>query len=239
MIRITSLLLILLFLLPPQIVFGGDSFEIDRKKYVRQPRDLFARRPRRVLPYDARKRVDPVRPSEKDKKRIPPPEIAGPAIKRPSEENRGPDIRVALATDTGTASVSSNLPISYYNFSEQTFEALAARQVKAQIAGGRVRERPGSTYRIQVASLRSSNDADSLARRLRQRFSEPVKVNFDRRASSYDVTVGEFSSQRDAQSFMVRVMNAGYKKPWVARDERESETREPMVSLLSDPGLER
>jgi stage II sporulation protein D len=214
--------------------FGNDSFEIKRKKYIRASTEPIATRARRAMPIVVRSKPKVYLPDRYKKRQEP--EIAGPTINKEIEKERGMEVRVALATDTGTVSITSSLPITYYDSSDQVFVALETRQVKAQLSGSPIRERPGRVYRVQIASLKTSNEADQLARRLRQRFVEPVKVDFNNRAGSFDVAVGEFSSQKDAQTFMVRVMNAGYKKTWVAKDDREDKREVLQIKAVSSNG---
>ena len=88
----------------PKLALGGDDWpEIKRKKYIRASTEPIPKRPRYVLPPEARNRVKPKLPER-------PPQTVGPIKINTDKE---PDIRVALATDTGTASITSNLPIAY------------------------------------------------------------------------------------------------------------------------------
>lgn len=160
----------------------------------------------------------------------------------PNDENslafdKGPTIRIALANDVGVAQVSCSQPLNYYDGAANELVALDTQQVKIEL--GTVRERPGRTYRVQVASLKSSPEARKLESELRQDFNEPVSTKFDEQSQQYIVTIGEFSSSRDAQTFMVSVMNAGYKRPWVAKDEPPSQTngyQEKLIKAVSITG---
>ncbi|MEW6730274.1 MAG: SpoIID/LytB domain-containing protein [Acidobacteriota bacterium] len=224
------ILLLLALLLPPIPVWGIEGFQIEQKKYVRKSSEPAITRPRRIKPPDSR---------DKQSEAVPQVELkpAGPLLPKPTESpEKGPEIRIALVTNAGFATVSANCPLAYYNNEQGEFVSLTTQQVKVQLANTSVRERPGRTYRVQVASLPTGREVDLLVRQLRKRFNEPVETYYDRETSRYHVSVGEFSSQKDAQEFMVRVMNAGYRQTWVAKDESTAKQIRTLVKAFAPEG---
>lgn len=240
--RVLAPVLALLLVCPHFVLAGDDINDLNTKKYVRQPREPLITRPRRVKPFKSETarpdttKVQP--PARRDDDRSESAEVlpTGPAIKRSDDVAKGPEIRIGLASDISFANIASSQPVAYFHNERNEFVALGSQQVKVQLANTSVRERPGRVFRVQVASFKTSREADQLVSQLRKRFNEPVEARYDREMARYDVTVGEFSSQRDAQTFMVQVMNAGYRKTWVAKEERGSARPERLIRAVSGGG---
>lgn len=202
----TAATICLLALLSQSTVYGND-FEITRRKYVRAPSEYFfekTSRARRV-----RRPQAPTEPSE---------QITAQPLKIELDPEKGPEIRIALATDTTSASISSNQPLTAYDPAAETFVGLDALQVKVQLDHTPVRERPGQLYRVQVVGLRNRKEADSVARDIERQFDEKVEKRYDSKSSSYQLSVGEYYSPRDAQTMMVRLKDAGYRTTSLSRD---------------------
>lgn len=236
--------LILLICWSQVAVVVAEDFKIERKKYIHQPDPSSITRARRVNPVtrpQVRSQVKPqpteTTPSEEVEVRP-----NGPRIQLPDRnqiDNKGPEIRIALATDVANASITSNQSIVYLNAEDQELVELATKQVKVQLGNiSSSRERPGRVYRVQVANLRSSREADTVARNLQKKFGEPAEVKFDENLEQYNVALGEFSSQQAAQAFMVQVMNAGYKKTWVAKydSSRIDSGKERLIKAITSDG---
>lgn len=228
---------------------AGDELEITRKKYVRPPSADFFSRARRTQPVLAKSETpksetakpkqtqeltkNPVKPfnSDEDKEFNP----TGQIITKTLDPTKGPEIRVALATDIGFAQITSKEPIAYFNSEQQQLVALSVNEIKVQM--GAARERPGQIYRVQVASLKTNQEAERLVSQLRKQFTEPIFVNFDRDSEKYDVGVGDFYSSDQAKTFMVQLMNAGYKKTWVAKSEQSpSKYKEKFIKAVASGG---
>ncbi|MBN8725655.1 MAG: SpoIID/LytB domain-containing protein [Acidobacteria bacterium] len=216
---------------------GDDHLEISKKKYVRPPSANFFARSRRVnkIPPKLEKleKTTPTKPNEitlssDDMELIP----SGQVIEKKLDPAKGPEIRVALSTDVGYAQITSKQPIAYLNKQEEKLIALSVNELKIEM--GTVRDRPGQLYRVQVASLKTNQEAEKLVTNLRERFNEPVFVNFDREANKYEVGLGAFSSSEQAKTFMVQVMNAGYKKTWVSKFQQPpTKYKEKMIKATS------
>lgn len=244
--RLSSFLILLI--LWSQISYANvlavENLELTAKKYVRpMPKDFFSR-PRRATKEVAKQetKVKPsiekespleVKPSKSElEAEITP---TGKVIAKAFDPSKGPEIRVALATDVGFAQITSSEPIAYFNTKEQNLIALSVNEVKVQM--GMVRERPGQVYRVQVANLKTNQEAEKLVTQLRKQFTEPIFVSFDRESEKYEVGIGDFYSSDQAKTFMVQVMNAGYKKTWVSKFEQEpSKYKTKMIKAVATGG---
>ncbi len=195
----------LLALLSQSTVYGSD-FEITCRKYVRAPSEHFFEKTSRA------RRVHKLQAATEPKQSTAQP------LKIELDPEKGPEIRVALATDTTSASISSNQPLTAYDPVEETFVGLDTLQVKVQLDRTPVRERPGQLYRVQVVGLRNRNEADSVARDIERQFDEKVEKRYDSKSSSYQLSVGEYYSPHDAQTMMVRLKDAGYRTTSLSRD---------------------
>ncbi|KAF0249279.1 MAG: stage II sporulation protein D, partial [bacterium] len=246
----THLSSFLIFLmLWPHLLFvnalAADNLEINAKKYVRPMPANFFSRPRRVTNVLAKsEKAKPKPPLESEPRlEIEPPKLEreneitpiGTIVSKTLDPAKGPEIRVALATDVGFAQITSSEPLAYFNSKEQQLVALSVNEVKVQM--GTVRERPGQVYRVQVASLKTNQEAERLLTKLRKQFTEPIFVNFDSEQDKYEVVIGDFYSADQAKTFMVQVMNAGYKKTWVSKFEQESSKyKEKMIKAVASSG---
>lgn len=129
-----------------------------------------------------------------------------------------PTIRIGIATNADFVNITCDGPMARLDLETRETEEIASSKVTVQLNAGESRKRRGGSYRVQVASLKSNRDAQELAKKLRERFDEPVKTQYDEDTERYIVSVGDFSSSSDAQTMMVRVSNAGYRQPSVSRE---------------------
>jgi stage II sporulation protein D len=143
----------------------------------------------------------------------------------PRDPGDGPEIRIGLATNADFATISCDGPLAQFDLETRRTEEVASNRITVQLNAGASRRTRGGEYRVQVASLKSGRDAEDLARRLRGRFDEPVVTRYDKEREAYVVSVGEFWSPSDAQTMMVRVSNAGYRKLLVERDDADAGRR--------------
>lgn len=210
--------LCLLALLLQSTAYSSD-FEITRRKYVRAPSEYFFEKTSRV------RRVTPIQQIPERQERLP---------KFKLDPEKGPEIRIALATDTGSASISSNQPLAVYDPVEDTFVGTDTLQVKVQLENMPVRERPGQLYRVQLAGLRNRKEADSVARNIERQFDEKVEKHYDSKTSHYQLSIGEYYSPRDAQTMMVRLKDAGYRTTSLSRDRSAQSSRH--LSALTPRG---
>jgi SpoIID/LytB domain protein len=134
-----------------------------------------------------------------------------------ADPRQGPPIRIALVSDVATAQITCDQPLIYFDPTTAQLTTLASNQLKVQLDREEVDEPVGRRYRVQVTSLRSSKEARQIAEQLRQQFQAPVEVQIESRTGRYQVLAGDFGSSKIAQSFMVQVMNAGYRKVGVAK----------------------
>ncbi|MBL8150542.1 MAG: SpoIID/LytB domain-containing protein [Blastocatellia bacterium] len=220
----------------------ADNIDIKLKKYVRQPtKDFYeeeiVKRPRRARLHKETKETKILtnRSSEvvlggtKDKVKEPRKQLKnkvtneelgyfGPVVKKSLDPAKGSEIRILLSADTGLASISSSGSLAYYDPKREEFISFETDSIKVQIEGDRIRERQGQVYRVQVASFKTSREAETFAKRLRKNFDENIEAKYNSNSLTYQVAVGEFSSAKDAQALVVRLMNSGYKRPWISKD---------------------
>ncbi len=246
--RLSCFLILLILcsqLLSIRTLAAGDELDITVKKYVRPPSADFFSRPRRTQPVlskpetskpkqnlDLAKNPITLPNSGEDKDLNP----TGQIVTKTLDPAKGPEIRIALATDVGFAQITSKEPIAYFNSEQQQLVALSVSDIKVQM--GTARERPGQVYRVQVASLKTNQEADRLVSQLRKQFTEPIFVNFDDESDKYQVKVGDFYSSDQAKTFMVQLMNAGYKKTWVSKSEQNapSKYKEKFIKAVTNNG---
>ncbi|MBX7221148.1 MAG: SpoIID/LytB domain-containing protein [Blastocatellia bacterium] len=143
------------------------------------------------------------------------------SVLSPQSSNRGlgPEIRIGLATNADFVSITCDGPLARVDVQNGSVAEVADNKITVQLNTGESRRQRGKTYRVQVASFKKSAEADETAKKLRRKFDEPVVTRFDRENQQYVVSVGEYSTSSEAQTMMVRVLNAGYRKPWVERDQ--------------------
>lgn len=202
--------LCLLALLLNSTAYASD-FEISRRKYVRAPSEYFFEKASR------RRRVTPTV--------LEFPQKYPESLKAGLDPEKGPEVRIALSTDIGSASISSNQPLTAYDPVVDAFVGLDALQVKVQLDNTPVRERPGQLYRVQVVGLRNRKEADSAARDIEKQFDEKVEKHYDAKSARYQLSIGEYYSPRDAQTMMVRLRDAGYRSTSLSHDRRTQTSR--------------
>lgn len=149
------------------------------------------------------------------KSRTPEPKTQNPI---PSTRSAEPTIRIGIATNADFVNITCDGQMGRFDLETRETEEIASSKVMVQLNAGESRKRRGGSYRVQVASLKSNRDAQELAKKLRERFDEPVKTHYDEDTERYIVSLGDFSSSSDAQTMMVRVSNAGYRQPSVSRE---------------------
>ncbi|MBI4747730.1 MAG: SpoIID/LytB domain-containing protein [Acidobacteria bacterium] len=143
----------------------------------------------------------------------------GTSQKNPNRQTEEPEIRIGLVTNADFVSITCDGPIARLD-DDTSFEPefLADKKITVLLNNGESRRNQrGKTYRVQVASFKTPKEADSFARKLGKTFEEPAQTQFDPKTKEYAVSLGEYESSSDAQVLMVRVLNAGYRKPWVER----------------------
>jgi septal ring-binding cell division protein DamX len=76
----------------------------------------------------------------------------------------------------------------------------------------------GDGYTIQVAALRESNEADTIARRLVSKgYSAYVLTPADGTPNVYRVRVGKFKTRREAETVASKLQKEEQFKPWITR----------------------
>lgn len=172
------------------------DFEISARKYVRPPsQDFFetVKRPRRIYNQLSAEQLDP---------------------------QKGPEIRIALAIDASSATVTSTQPMIAYAAETTNLVGLDTLQATVKLEGES--KRSTATYRVQVSGLRSRKEAEAAAKNILQQFDEKIEKNYDDKQAVYKLKVGEYRSQRDAQIMLVRLKDAGYKAASLVRSDSMS-----------------
>ncbi|MBI3951454.1 MAG: SpoIID/LytB domain-containing protein [Acidobacteria bacterium] len=137
----------------------------------------------------------------------PPPQAQQP----PSPETPSPArpfIRVALAVDVPSATISCDQEMVRIDEASQQTVRLAETEVRVEPAPSS--EDPLEIYRVQVAAMPSRKQADGMMQRLRAEFQQEVTVKADAGQTQQLVYVGRFRSEEEAARFALKLRRAGY-----------------------------
>ncbi|HNG95423.1 MAG TPA: SPOR domain-containing protein, partial [Acidobacteriota bacterium] len=114
--------------------------------------------------------------------------------KIPNRQTEEPEIRIGLVTNADFVSITCDGPIARLD-DDNPFEPefLAEKKITVLLNNGESRRNQrGKTYRVQVASFKTSKEADSFARKLGKTFEEPAQTQFDPKSKEYAVSLGEY-----------------------------------------------
>lgn len=158
-------------------------------------------------------------PSRKARPRRARPEVdvsesAPPGIRADSSPQ--PFIRVALAIDVPTVTVSCTQPLARIEQEGQPPIPLGETQVRVE--PGTLQE-PTPLYAVQVMTLRRRDQVSGLLQRLRQEFQQQdVVVKHDAASERHHIYVGRLTDEAEASRLALRVKSAGYSeaKPVIA-----------------------
>jgi stage II sporulation protein D len=122
-----------------------------------------------------------------------------------------PLIRVALATDVRSATISTNGHLMNATDLATTLVALDVSRVRLEprmLSPLPAQER-ADVYRIQIAGLGSRADAEQKSRDVREASGEDSQIAFDTETKTWGLFVGERRSQIEAEGVRARLEDAG------------------------------
>jgi stage II sporulation protein D len=120
-----------------------------------------------------------------------------------------PMMRIALATDVRTATLSSNSKLLSATDLAQTFVALETGRVRVEsrlLSPLNVAE---ENFRVRIAGLTSREQADSQAKLIREAISEHSQVVVDAETQTWGLLVGPRRSREAAEIMQTRLEDAG------------------------------
>ena len=129
-----------------------------------------------------------------------------------------PTIRVALATDVRSATISTTGRLM--NASDQTTTLLALNVARVRVEPRLLSPLPpidnADTYRIQIAGLPSRVDAEQKSREVREASGEDSQVAYDTETKMWGLLVGARRPQIEAEELRLRLEDAGFDATLVA-----------------------
>ncbi len=131
---------------------------------------------------------------------------------QPQSSNPEPTIRVALATDTRAATISSSGPLMNATDLANTFVALTVPRVRleARLLSPMAAESLEPTYRVQVSGLASREEAEQRAKEVREATSEKTLASQDTETKTWGLLVGDRHSREEAEELRSRLEDAGF-----------------------------
>jgi stage II sporulation protein D len=132
--------------------------------------------------------------------------LAGPRIEGE------PTIRVALATDIRSASISSNAHLMSATDLAQTFVPLDVTRVRvdSHLLSPLPQAKEEETFRLKIDGLPSRAAADDQAKEIRDSTSEESQPVFDAQTKTWGLLVGPRRSREAAESTQARLEAAGF-----------------------------
>lgn len=129
-----------------------------------------------------------------------------------------PTIRVALATDARSATISSSGHLM--NASDQSATLLALDVARVRLEPRLLSPLPSTNsndnYRIQIAGLASRADAEEKSREVREASGEDPQVAYDSQTKTWGLIVGAGRPRIEAEELRVRLEDAGFDATLVA-----------------------
>ena len=123
-----------------------------------------------------------------------------------------PTIRVALATDVRSASISTNAHLMSATDLAQTFVPLDVARVRvdSHLLAPLPQTSDGENFRLKVDGLESRATADEQAKQIRDAVSEESQAVFDAETKTWGLLVGPRRSREAAESAQLRLEAAGF-----------------------------
>ena len=141
-----------------------------------------------------------------------------------------PTIRVALATDARSATISSSGHLM--NASDQTATMLALDLARVRLEPRLLSPLPSvnnaDNYRIQIPGLASRLDAEEKSRAVREASGEDSQIAYDTETKMWGLLVGAGRPQIEAEELRLRLEDAGFEATLIA----------PAGNVLSAAGSE-
>jgi stage II sporulation protein D len=158
-----------------------------------------------------------------------------PTILAPSSRPE-PTIRVALATDVRSATISTTGHLM--NASDQTATLLALNVARVRLEPHLLSPSPttesAATYGIQIGGLPSRADAEQKTRDVREVSGEDSQIAYDAETKLWGLVVGARRPQIEAEELRLRLEDAGFDATLVAPGATSSFTRPESAATSSD-----
>lgn len=122
-----------------------------------------------------------------------------------------PSIRVALATDVRSATISTTARLMNATDLANTFVALDVARVRVEPRLlSPIAPDPDSNYTLQIAGLRSRVEAEQKAKEIREATGETSQVTQDAQTRTWGLRIGERRSQDDVEVARAKLEDAGF-----------------------------
>ena len=126
-----------------------------------------------------------------------------------ADSNNEPTIRVALATDARSASISSTGHLMNATDVANTMVALdvARVRVEARLLSP-VAPPADEGFRLSVVALASRADAEQKAREIKEATNEDAQITLDNATKTWGLTIGDHYTQTEAEEMRARLLDA-------------------------------
>ena len=133
------------------------------------------------------------------------------ALKGPAGSSE-PTIRIALATDIRSASISTNAHLMSATDVAQTFMPLdvARVHVESRLLSPLPQSTEDENFRLTIAGLTSRAEADEQAKQIREATSDESQPVYDAETKTWGLLVGPRRSREDAENTQARLEAAGF-----------------------------
>src|SRR6267142_534566 len=184
-----------------------------------QQRPLEETRPRRTQaeakPPQVTKPVSSSRvtsPAVEDQWKPSPPSIIPIDGLHPSIAGAEPMMRIALATDVHSATVSTNAHLMSATDLAQTFVPLDVTRVRVEshLLSPLPQSPANESFRLKIAGLPSRAEADEQAKQLREATGDESQPVFDAETKTWGLLVGPRRSREDAEASQTRLEATGF-----------------------------
>ncbi len=132
---------------------------------------------------------------------------------------QGPMVRIGLAVDAASASLTSSAGLIVRRSTDEQTEGkrLASTRLRAEVRQQKsavVAAKP--VYRAEVATYPDSRQARKATDDLKKKFYEAPSTVYDSNADRYQVFIGRFTNRREAAEMVDRLAQAGYSAARIA-----------------------
>ena len=130
----------------------------------------------------------------------------------------GPDIRIGLTFKGSEAVIAAAGEFYFLENKEGARTEQASGKLRLRLEKETAAEASGTCYRVQVASLRNRDAAETLRIKLEQSFNAPVVLSENSDETSNRVRIGEFTSRDEAQQLQEKLKSSGYPDAFIIGD---------------------
>jgi stage II sporulation protein D len=145
-----------------------------------------------------------------------------------------PVIRIALGLNLEDVHVHASSGMKIYR-AGGNYKLLAADASQVRVKGHK--EKLTEKFVIQVAQARKKDDAEAMAKELKDKIDRRVYVAQDKENELdgiYQVRVGDFLTRVEALEFIKKLSRLGLKNAWIIREEVTEPTSRPQWVLIND-----